>query len=107
MVVIETQVFTKRVQALLTDEEYRDFQNFLAEHPDIGNIIQGSGGLRKVRWAAKGHGKRGGARVIYYWAVEKDRLFMLFIFAKNERADLSAAQIKALRRIVEEEYHER
>jgi hypothetical protein len=104
MIIIETQFFTKRVQVLLTDEEYRDFQNFLVEHPEIGTVIKGSGGLRKVRWVAKGHGKRGGSRVIYYWAVENDRLLMLFIFAKNEQDDLSADQLKMLRRIVEDEY---
>ena len=66
MVFIETSVFTRQVQELLTDEEYRQLQIVLLVHPDVGDLIQGSGGLRKMRWSAKGHGKRGGSRVIYY-----------------------------------------
>ncbi len=104
MVIIETKVFTKRVVTLLTDEEYRDLQSFLVDHPDIGDSMPGTPGLRKVRWSAKGHGKRGGLRVIYYWAVNAEQLLMLFIFAKNERDDLSADQAQILSRIVREEY---
>ena len=104
MVIIETSVFTLRVQDLLTDEEYRGLQTALINRPTAGTLIQGSGGLRKVRWALPGRGKRGGARVIYYWAVEQEQLLMLFMFAKNERDDLSLAQRKMLRQIVEDEY---
>jgi hypothetical protein len=88
---------------LLSDDEYRQLQAELTRQPDIGPVIKGSGGLRKVRWAAKGAGKRGGARVIYYWAVAQDRLLMLFIYPKNVRDDLSQDQLKVLRKIVEEE----
>ena len=104
MVIIETKVFTRRVTSLLTDDVYRDLQSFLVEHPDVGDAVQGTPGLRKVRWSAKGHGKRGGVRVIYFWAVNAEQLLMLFIFAKNERDDLSVDQAKILSRIVREEY---
>jgi len=104
MVIIETSVFARRVQDLLTDEEYRELQVALINRPTTGTLIQGSGGLRKVRWALPGRGKRGGARVIYDWAVEQGQLLMLFLFAKNERDDLSPAQRKTLRQIVEDEY---
>lgn len=104
MVIVETQIFTRQVQALLTDDEYRDLQLLLMEHPDIGAIIPGTGGLRKVRWGAKGHGKRGGVRSIYYWAFKKDQILLLLIYAKNDKEDLSANQKKILRRIVEDEY---
>ena len=104
MVIIETSVFTRRVQALLTDEEDRELQVALINRPTAGTLIEGGGGLRKVRWALPGRGKRGGARVIYYWAVEQGQLLMLFMFAKNERDDLSPAQRKTLRQIVEDEY---
>ena len=57
MVIIETKVFTRRVTSLLTDDEYRDLQSFLVEHPDVGDAVQGTPGLRKVRWSAKGHAK--------------------------------------------------
>lgn len=60
--------------------------------------------MRKIRWIAQGRGKRGGVRVIYYWAVKQDRILMLLMYAKNERDDLTTEQLKVLRRIIEEEY---
>ena len=104
MVIIETSIFTRQVQALLSNEEYRQLQLALVIQPDMGAVISGSGGLRKVRWSLKGRGKRGGVRVIYYWAVVQDKILMLFMYAKNEQEDLTLDQLKVLRRIVEEEY---
>jgi hypothetical protein len=104
MIIIETSVFTRQVQALLTDEEYRQLQLALVIHPELGVIIPGSGGLRKMRWSLAGRGKRGGVRTIYYWAVKKDQILMLLIYAKNEQDNLSSDQLKVLRRIIEEEY---
>jgi len=104
MVIIETSIFTRRVTELLSDEDYRLLQATLLARPDAGPIIPGSAGLRKIRWSASGHGKRGGARIIYYWAVPQDRILMLFIYAKNESADLTTGQIRTLRQIVEKEY---
>ena len=104
MVIVETRVLTKRVVTLLTDDAYKDLQAFLVQHPDAGDVIPGTGGLRKVRWAVKGRGKRGGARAIYYWAVNEHTLLMLFIFAKNEQDDLSEDQKRILAKIVKEKY---
>lgn len=104
MVIIETSVFTRQVLALLADEEYRDLQGVLADRPEIGSVIVGSGGLRKVRWGIKGKGKRGGLRVIYYWAFKQDQLLMLFIYPISQRDDLSREQLKILRRMIEEEF---
>ena len=81
---IETTVFTRRLPAILSDEEYRFLQEDLSNRPDAGKEIKQSGGTRKIRWAAKGHGKRGGARVIYYWIVSHDVIFFLYIYGKNE-----------------------
>jgi mRNA-degrading endonuclease RelE of RelBE toxin-antitoxin system len=104
MIILETSVFTKQITTLLTDEEYRLLQTVLVNRPDAGSIIKGSGGLRKIRWKTKQSGKRGGFRVIYYWAVSKDRILMLFIYPKTKQSDLTPAQIKVLRKIVKEEY---
>lgn len=104
MVIIETSIFTRQVKKLLNDDAYRELQIALAERPDMGAIMVGSGGIRKVRWAAPGRGKRGGVRVIYYWAVEQDQLLMLLMYPKSERDDLSQEQVQILRKIVEEEY---
>lgn len=104
MVIIETSIFTRQVQKLLNDDAYRELQIALAERPDMGAIMVGSGGIRKTRWTAQGRGKRGGVRVIYYWAVKQDRVLMLLIYPKSERDDLSREQLQILRRIVEEEY---
>ena len=104
MVIVETSIFSRQVQALLADEEYREWQMALVNRPQLGSIISGSGGLRKMRWALPGRGKRGGVRAICYWAVTQAQLLMLFMYPKSERDDLTAAQIKVLRIIVEEEY---
>ncbi len=104
MIIVETSVFTRRIVALLTDDEYRKLQVVLANRPNTGAVIPGSGGLRKIRWTFEGRGKRGGVRVIYYWAVAQERIVMLFVYAKNERADLSPDQLRILRKIVEAEY---
>ncbi len=104
MDIVETSIFTRQVQALLSDDDYRELQLALILHPDSGAIISGSGGLRKTRWSMQGRGKRGGVRVIYYWIDAQNKILMLFMYAKNEQEDLTPEQLKVLRKIVEEEY---
>ena len=104
MVIVETPVFTKRAIAILPDEEYRLLQMHLINKPDAGKVIKGSGGLRKLRWSAKGHGKSGGVRIIYYWFAAQGTILLLFVYAKNERDDLTSEQLEQLRRVVEGEY---
>lgn len=104
MVIIETPIFTRRIQAILPDDEYRLLQAQLVQKPDAGKIIPGSGGLSKLRWSVGGHGKRGGIRVIYYWFVSLKVVLMLFAYPKNERDDLTLDQLKQLKKIVEGEY---
>ena len=103
-VIVETSVFTRRVTKLLPDDEDRELQATLVDRPDTGSVIPGGGGLRKLRWSASGHGKRGGARIIYYWAVKQERILMLFTYAKNESGDLTPDQLKMLKQIMEKEY---
>ena len=107
MVIIETPIFTKQVLAALSEDEYRHFQSMLIERPDVGKVVPGSGGLRKVRWAAEGRGKRGGIRVIYYWFTAQGTILLLFVYPKNVQDNLTADQLKQLKKIVDEEYHER
>ena len=103
MVIVETSVFTKRVIEILTDDEYRELQEFVATHPDAGDTIPGSHGLRKLRWRSSSKGKRGGTRIIYYWLKARDTVLMLFAYKKNERSDLTKDQIRTLRGIVAKE----
>ena len=100
---VETPVFTAEVRDLLTDEEYRGLQLALVLRPGQGSVVPGSGGLRKVRWKAKGKGKRGGVRVIYYWITEEDKIYMLMLYGKSDQANLTVAQAKILRKLVKEE----
>lgn len=101
MVIIETSVFTRRIQELMSDEEYAELQETLATCPNMGDLIPRSGGLRKVRWGFEGRGKRGGVRVIYYWAVSAEQLRMLYVYPKASQENLTHQQLKTLREIVE------
>ncbi|MBT8462194.1 MAG: type II toxin-antitoxin system RelE/ParE family toxin [Rhodothermales bacterium] len=104
MEIRETSFFTKKIEKLLDRESYRLLQLSLVAYPESGDLIRGSGGLRKIRWSGSGRGKRGGTRVIYYWATEDGVILMLMAYAKNEAADLTKEQVAVLRRVVEEEF---
>ena len=101
MVFVETPTFARSATRLIDEDDLAVLQTALMLRPDAGPVIPGSGGLRKLRIAAKGHGKRGGARVIYYWRNNEDQIFLLFAYAKNERANLTVAQLRALRQSIE------
>lgn len=104
MDIIETSLFTRQIKGLMPDDTYAELQFMLAQYPDLGDIIPGSGGIRKIRWAGSGRGKRGGNRVIYYWHVSKHQILMLLAYAKNEQGNLSQAELKVLRKVVKEEF---
>jgi len=101
---IETPVFTATLRRHLDDETYRALQLSLVLRPTQGPIIQGGAGLRKLRWAAQGRGKRGGVRLIYYWESASQTYYMLYLYAKNEQGDLTSAQLKTLAKLVREEF---
>jgi hypothetical protein len=103
---IETSTFTRRVTALLSDEDYGEFQSPLASNPGLGDLIKGGSGIRKIRVAVGSRGKRGGARVIYYWAVRKDWILLLYVYAKNVSADLTPWQVAQLAKVVKEEFRD-
>jgi hypothetical protein len=99
---VESPTFTKQIDGLVTDAEYASFQQELAANPAAGDVIPGLGGLRKVRMAARGKGKRGGARVIYLLMVEPGIIYLFYVYTKGDMADLSSEQKKRLRTMVGE-----
>jgi mRNA-degrading endonuclease RelE of RelBE toxin-antitoxin system len=107
MIIIETPVFTKQLLSVSSDDEYRQFQRALLEWPDAGMVIPGSDGPRKLRWGAEGRGKRGGVREIYYWFPTRGIILLLSIYPKNVQDDLTLDQLKQLKKVIEEKYHER
>jgi mRNA-degrading endonuclease RelE of RelBE toxin-antitoxin system len=102
MIFTETPVFARQITALLKYDEYRELQQELLFNPGAGALIKHSGGLRKVRWRPATGGKRGGLRVIYYWFVSEDAIYMLLAYGKGEKDDLSAKELKILRGLVKD-----
>lgn len=101
MIFIETPIFTEDLHELLNDDEYKAFQQHLAENPTAGDVIQRTGGLRKVRWSANGKGKRGGVRVIYYYITAASQIRLLVIYRKGLKDDLTDDEKKELRKLNE------
>jgi hypothetical protein len=101
MIFIEAPLFMRLVHNDLDDDEYAALQWALAIHPEAGALIPGSGGVRKLRWRGKGHGKRGGLRVIYYWRNRAGEVWLLTLYAKSESTDISPHILRALRKEIE------
>ena len=102
MVFVEASHFSRQLARYLADEEYRPLQKFLAEHPDAGAIIRGSGGVRKLRWASRGKGKSGGVRIIYYWLRAQERIHLLLIYGKADKENLTPQDLRRVRALLEE-----
>jgi hypothetical protein len=102
---VESTVFTDRVYDYFTDDEYAAFQFALAAEPTAGDVIQGTGGLRKVRWSdpRRRKGKRGGVRIIYFIIDDDGVIYLLTIFDKDEMIDLDARERRALKALVDDE----
>lgn len=98
----ETPIFTKQISKLVSDQEYHLLQLQLSIRPESGDVIKGSG-IRKVRWAGSGHGKRGGIRVIYFYYKSDNQIYMLYAYPKSKKDDLSKDQLKQLKKLVEEQ----
>jgi len=96
MIFIETTTFTKLLPEYLTDDEYRLFQWYLLLNPESGDLIRGSGGVRKVRWGQKGKGKRGGIRIIYFWKKSDNEIWLLTLYSKNEKATIPGYILKEI-----------
>lgn len=100
MTVVETPRFLREAASLLSESEREEFVSFVAANPEAGDIIPATGGIRKLRWAARGKGKRGGVRAIYYYHNESLPLFLLNVFAKSVKVNLTRAEGNELKKLV-------
>jgi hypothetical protein len=94
---IETRLFTRLVQNYFSDDEYAALQNAIVADPEAGDLIRGSGGVRKLQWGLARRGKRGGVRVIYYLRLQRGQVWMLTLYAKNEAESISGAVLKKIK----------
>jgi mRNA-degrading endonuclease RelE of RelBE toxin-antitoxin system len=101
-VVVETIPYQKAVEQFWDEETQIEFKNYIGMNPALGDIIPGAGGIRKIRWQANGHGKRGGVRVIYYVYNENHPIYLLYAYPKNVQVDLMPAEKKLFRAVVEQ-----
>jgi len=100
---IETPLFSKVMERYLSDDDYGELQDYLNENPDAGDVIRASGGVRKLRWAAKGQGKRGGVRIIYYLKLANEQVWMLTMYSKNVKTTIPANILKQIKETIDNE----
>jgi hypothetical protein len=100
IIFIETKIFSKRIAGLISDSAFAEFQADLAQNPEKGPVIEGTGGLRKVRWKLKGKGKSGGIRIMYLFLKTDNVIHLVFVFAKSESDNLADDEKKQLKNIV-------
>jgi hypothetical protein len=100
---IETPVYSRKAEGLLSDDEREEFAAFISQNPNLGSVVRGSGGVRKVRWARAGSGKSGGVRVIYYNQLAQEEIWLLTLYAKNERATIPAHELRLIKEAIERE----
>ena len=103
MTFVETKLFTELVQDYLSDDEYAAMQQFLVVNPEAGDVIPGSGGVRKLRWGLAGRGKRGGLRVIYFLRRRNDEVWMLTLYAKNVADNIPAKVLRKIKEAIDAE----
>jgi hypothetical protein len=99
--VVETLLFQKQWPLYWSEEERGEFSAHIAENPDAGDVVPGSGGIRKVRWRRAGSGKSGGVRVIYFTRIVQEEIVLLTLYAKSTTDNLTAAKLKEIRRVLE------
>lgn len=100
MEIVETKIYTKYITELLSDDEYKKLQNFLVQYPKSGDLLQKSGGLRKLRWKTETTGKSSGIRNIYYFYEDKHTLYMLYVYEKGRKDDLSDKELSILKDLI-------
>ena len=99
---IETKLFTRLIDDLLSDDALAELQGFLMENPEAGDVVPGSGGVRKLRWAVRGRGKRGGLRVIYFVKTTQGVIYLLTVYPKNVRDTIPAHVLRQIRKEAED-----
>jgi len=102
LTVIETPLFQKQWPLYWTQDQLGSFCAYIAEHPEAGDVVPESGGLRKIRWRREGSGKSGGVRVIYYTRTTEGELILLTLYAKSKTNNLNGSKLKEIRRALEE-----
>ena len=102
MRVFSTRTYERAIRKLLGEEARREMEESIVAAPDASPVIQGTGGIRKLRWAVSGHGKRGGIRTVYFYHAGPDAIYLLTAYAKADREDLTPADARALSRLVAE-----
>lgn len=109
LVFLETPLFSRLLGRYLSDESYRELQWALMENPELGDVMPGTGGVRKARWndARRGKGKRGGLRIIYYYLTADHQIWFFTLYDKDEAADLNAEEKKALKKAIQTELEAR
>lgn len=102
---VEAPAFTRHVSRYLDQDEYRELQSELARNPEYGDVMPGTGGFRKLRWSdpRRGKGRRGGLRIIYYHFAADHQIWLMTLYGKDEAADLTATEKKALRAAIGDE----
>lgn len=103
LTVIETPTYSRKAEALLNEDEREEFAVFISQNPSAGSVVRGSGGVRKIRWARTGSGKRGGVRVIYYNQLHHEEVWLLTLYAKTERSTIPADEFRLIREAIERE----
>ncbi len=103
LTVIETPTYSRKAEALLNEDEREEFAVFISQNPSAGSVVRGSGGVRKIRWARTGSGKRGGVRVIYYNQLHHEEVWLLTLYAKTERSTIPADELRLIREAIERE----
>ena len=98
---IEASLFTRLIYNYLSDDEYLGLQSFLAQYPEAGKVVPGTGGIRKIRWGMAGRGKSGGVRVIYYYKRRPDQIWLLTIYSKNETENIPARILRQIAKEIE------
>ena len=99
---IETPTFTKKITSLISDESYKDFQRQLLLNPEKGDLIKDGGGIRKIRWNLENKWKSGSIRIIYFYKIQKEIIYMLYAYTKSNKANLSDSETKILRTLAKE-----